>query len=295
MPSYLITGVSRGIGYEFLRQYSSDANNIVVGLVRNKDATNKKLSEDPDLKGRSNIHIIAADVTDYAALQNAVSATAKITGGSLDYIIANAGLISQFDQYDPIGDLNSGAQPDQITKEMRDLFDVNVIGNVHLFNLFVPLIQKGQAKKVIAITSGYSDVETTRTWDMLLAPLYSTSKAALNMVIAKFSAQFKKDGILFLGLAPGIVDVGYDDKGMWSSCLDVVDRFTDGFFAATPEQLQKVAAVFGEFLSKYAPDFKGPSTPEQSVALMRPVIANASIENGNAGDFISQFGNKQWL
>ncbi|KAL5386640.1 hypothetical protein DPSP01_004004 [Paraphaeosphaeria sporulosa] len=274
MPSYLITGVSRGIGYEFLRQYSSDANNIVVGLVRNKDATNKKLSEDPDLKGRSNIHIIAADVTDYAALQNAVSATAKITGGSLDYIIANAGLISQFDQYDPIGDL--GAQPDQITKEMRDLFDVNVIGNVHLFNLFVPLIQKGQAKKVIAITSGYSDVETTRTWDMLLAPLYSTSKAALNMVIAKFSAQFKKDGILFLGLAPGIVDVGYDDK-------------------ATPEQLQKVAAVFGEFLSKYAPDFKGPSTPEQSVALMRPVIANASIENGNAGDFISQFGNKQWL
>ncbi|KAF2443740.1 NAD(P)-binding protein [Karstenula rhodostoma CBS 690.94] len=274
MPSYLITGVSRGIGYEFLRQYSSDTNNIVVGLVRNKATTDKKVSEDPDLKGRSNIHIFAADITDYAGLQKAALETAKITGGSLDYIIANAGLVAPFDQYDGIGDL--GSQPEQLTKELRDLFEVNVIGNIHLFNLFLPLIQKGQVRKVIAITSGYSDIELTRNWDMTLAPLYSASKAALNMIIAKFSAQFKKDGILFLALAPGTVDVGNHDT-------------------ATPEQLQKSTAVFGELVPKYAPDFKGPLTPEQSVSLMRTVIVNASIEKGNAGDFVSQFGNKQWL
>jgi NAD(P)-dependent dehydrogenase (short-subunit alcohol dehydrogenase family) len=78
--------------------------------------------EDPELNNRSNIHILAADITDYAALQviaphiasntntntsyqTAVSETAKLTGGSLDYIIANAGLITPFDQYDGIGDL----------------------------------------------------------------------------------------------------------------------------------------------------------------------------------------------
>lgn len=44
--------------------------------------------------------------------------------------------------------------------------------------------------------------------------------------------------------------------------------------------------------SAYAPDWKGPITPEQSVSLMQSVIANASIEKGNGGDFISHLGNQ---
>jgi hypothetical protein len=45
----------------------------------------------------------------------------------------------------------------------------------------------------------------------------------------------------------------------------------------------------------YAPHFTGPETPEQSVSALRSVIANASIEKGNGGDFLSHFGTKQWL
>jgi NAD(P)-dependent dehydrogenase (short-subunit alcohol dehydrogenase family) len=63
------------------------------------------VSEDPDLKGRSNIHILEADITKYDDLQKAAAQTAKITGGSLDYIIANAGLVPLFDAYEPIGKL----------------------------------------------------------------------------------------------------------------------------------------------------------------------------------------------
>jgi len=69
MPSYLITRVARGIGYEFIRQYSSDPANTVIGLVRNKVEADKKVSEDADLKLRSNLHILEADITDYSALQ----------------------------------------------------------------------------------------------------------------------------------------------------------------------------------------------------------------------------------
>lgn len=38
-----------------------------------------------------------------AELQNAVAATAQITGGALDYLIANAAYVSEYDAYDPIG------------------------------------------------------------------------------------------------------------------------------------------------------------------------------------------------
>ena len=45
---------------------------------------------------------------------------------------------------------------------------------------------------------------------------------------------------------------------------------------------------------KYAPHFKGPITPEESVKLMRETIINATVEK-NGGDYISQHGDKMWL
>jgi hypothetical protein len=41
----------------------------VIGLVRDKATTDKKIAEDADLKGRTNIHIFEADVKDYPALK----------------------------------------------------------------------------------------------------------------------------------------------------------------------------------------------------------------------------------
>ncbi|AEO64646.1 9b57afb8-39aa-4e7c-bb15-a362969ded22 [Thermothielavioides terrestris] len=273
MPSYVITGVSRGIGYEFLRQYSSDPSNTVIGIVRNKPATDKKVSEDADLKDRTNIHILEADCTDYNALKAAAEATAKITGGTLDYLIGNAGLVSKFDAFDPIGEL--GKQPELLTKTLRELFEINVIGQVHLINLFLPLLLKGQTKKVVIVSTGLADFELTNKYDLELGSLYSASKAAVNMIVAKFSAQYKKDGVLFLALSPGMVDVGH-------------------YKELTPEQLQAMGSMLTKF-ADYAPHFKGPLTPEQSVTACRKVIAEASIEKGNGGDFISHLGTKRWL
>lgn len=100
-----------------------------------------------------------------------------------------------------------------LTKTLRDLFDINVIANVHLFNLFMPLILKGQAKKVITLSTGLADPELTNNYDLILGSLYSASKAAANMIVAKFSAQYKKDGVLFLSLSPGFVEVGHYKDG----------------------------------------------------------------------------------
>jgi NAD(P)-dependent dehydrogenase (short-subunit alcohol dehydrogenase family) len=231
------------------------------------------VSEHPDLKERRNIHILQADVTDYNALQAAAAETAKITGGSLDYLIANAALVPLFDSFDPIGTLSD--QPEMVTKTLRKLFEVNVIGNIHLFKLFMPLILKGQAKKVVAISTGLADTVFTNNYDLTTGSLYSTSKAALNMVVAKYSAQYKKDGVLFLALSPGVVDTGrYDDL--------------------TAEQMEGLGGMMAKFVD-YAPHFKGPITPEQSAIAVKSVIANASIEKGNGGDFLSHLGNKQWL
>lgn len=53
--------------FEFVRQLSSDSNNIIIGLVRDKPTTEKAVAE--ELAGRSNIHILQADITDYEAVK----------------------------------------------------------------------------------------------------------------------------------------------------------------------------------------------------------------------------------
>lgn len=89
----------------------------------------------------------------------------------------------------------------------------NVVGNIHLFNQFMPQVLKGKVKKVVTISSGMGDMDFTKDYDISESPLYSASKAAMNMIAAKFSAQYKKDGVLFLSICPGMVDVGHFNNG----------------------------------------------------------------------------------
>lgn len=139
-------------------------------------------------------------------MKAAAEETAKITGGTLDYVIGNAGWVSMFDNFD--GFRNLASDPEGITKTMRELNEINVTGNIHLLNLFTPLLLKGQTKKAVVITSGFADPDFTNEWEVAVAPLYAVSKAAVNMVIAKFNAEYKKDGVLFMAVCPGMVDTG---------------------------------------------------------------------------------------
>ena len=89
------------------------------------------------------------------------------------------------------------------------LSETNVVGNIYLFYLFLPLVMKGKVKKVITISTGLADLDLTNECEVDIGALYAASKAAMNIIVAKFNAQYKKDGVLFLSMSPGLVDVGH--------------------------------------------------------------------------------------
>jgi len=97
---------------------------------------------------------------------------------------------------------------DELEKVLTDLNQTNIIGNICLYNLFLPLVLKSNEKKVITLTSGHADLELINVYDLEISALYSAFKAALNVIVAKYSAQYKKDGVLFVSISPGVVDVG---------------------------------------------------------------------------------------
>ena len=70
------------------------------------------------------------------------------------------------------------------------IFHTNVLGNLHLFNLFLPLVMKGRVKKVIAISSGHGDLDFIKATGMTTSAFYAASKAAMNVIVAKFAAEF---------------------------------------------------------------------------------------------------------
>ncbi|KAK0507094.1 hypothetical protein JMJ35_010552 [Cladonia borealis] len=272
MSVYVISGVSSGIGYGFLKSISEDPQNLVVGIVRNKAATEQKVAT--ELGKRSNVHIVHGDFTNYASLKQAAADTAKIVGErGIDYLVANAGFPAQFDAYSPIGEL--GEEPEKLDAVADKLFKTNVTGNIHFFNLFMPLVLKSKTKKVIAITSGHADLDFINNFDVENCALYSASKAALNIIVAKFSAQYKKEGVLVFSMSPGVVEVGH-------------------FSALTPKQTEGLMKFMGR-AQAYAPHFKGPVPVEEAVKTIRSLWERASIETGYAGAFVSHFGNKQWV
>lgn len=85
---------------------------------------------------------------------------------------------------------------------------VNTIGPINVINAFLPLLRTASVAstaRVVAISSGLADLETTTRAELGMQAPYSMSKIALNMAIAKYAATFKDDNFVFLSISPGFV------------------------------------------------------------------------------------------
>lgn len=92
-----------------------------------------------------------------------------------------------------------------LVKDLQVCFEVNVIGVISTIQTFIPLLRKGNAKKVFTLSSGMADIDLINQIDVAVAAPYSISKGALNIAVAKYSALYKGEGILFMAVSPGFV------------------------------------------------------------------------------------------
>jgi NAD(P)-dependent dehydrogenase (short-subunit alcohol dehydrogenase family) len=120
-------------------------------------------------------------------------------------------MIPKWSAYDSLSEL--GEQPAQLEEELISTFRTNCVGNIHLFNLFMPLILAGTVKKVITLSTGMADADLITKYSLTVGAPYSISKAAMNFAVASYSAQYAKDGVLFMGISPGFVQTGQYDGG----------------------------------------------------------------------------------
>ena len=178
-PTVLITGANRGLGLEFARQYAANGWHV-IGTARKPDAAD-------DLK-ELGIRILQLDVTDQAS----VSSLADSLGDApLDLLINNAGI---FPRESEIANVD-------IDDYMRTLA-VNTAGPVLVTAAVLPNLRRGDAKKIVNITSRLGSIEYNTQGGFYG---YRESKAALNMFTKTLASELGPAGFICLTLHPGWV------------------------------------------------------------------------------------------
>ncbi|KAI5840562.1 hypothetical protein DFP73DRAFT_500434 [Morchella snyderi] len=263
MPSYVITGAARGIGHEFVKQLSADANNTVFALVRNKSTSQKVVA-----LARPNIHLIEADVANYTAVKAAAKEVSDITGGKLDVLIHNAADTDPEGALLVLSEYTDDSQIEHFTKT----FQTNALGALHTANSFLSLLSAGTTRKAILISSGIASQPLNEAAGIATHVPYIISKTAANTLWWKYAIEFKDQGFTFLAMSPGYVDSGSGPGD---------------------EKEQEGVRKFEAAVKGLLPNFKGKITMEESVRDQLETIGRVGPEF--SGKFVSQWGNQEWV
>lgn len=94
---------------------------------------------------------------------------------------------------------------------------MNTLGLVNVVHAFLPLVRKGTVKKIANLSTGMADLELILKADLEQATPYSASKAAANVVGAKYGVALKEEGILFLSISPGYVMTEANQQGKFGT------------------------------------------------------------------------------
>jgi NAD(P)-dependent dehydrogenase (short-subunit alcohol dehydrogenase family) len=195
MRSALITGASRGIGLEFVRQHLADGWQVYATC--HKAASAGQLNTIKS-NGRGQIHILEMDVTDAAQVK---AVAEQLKGNPLDVLINNAGTV------EPIF-YGSGAYEGNDGPDLRnydfdawlELLKTNVLGPARVCGAFVDNLAAGERPVAVNISSTLASIAST--WQAGRYG-YRTSKAALNMLTRSIGEWYAKRGIILVSISPG--------------------------------------------------------------------------------------------
>lgn len=182
MPTTLITGANRGLGYEFARQYVGNGWRVIA-CVR-----------DPAKAGAltalgSGIEVRKLDVSDFAA----IDALAKdLAGTPIDVLILNAG-------HNPQGEAPTAAVVDYAA--WPETFRVNTMAPMRMAVAFSSHVAASQKKVIAAVSSGGGSVSLARGGNYA----YRSTKAALNACMSGLAREYAARGLIIAMLAPGWV------------------------------------------------------------------------------------------
>ncbi|WBX77585.1 SDR family oxidoreductase [Tenacibaculum ovolyticum] len=178
MKNIVITGTSRGIGFELAQQFANEGHNVLA-LSRNTEPL-KKINH-------KNITTISVDLSNNEDLKKATTFIKK-EWKTVDVLINNAGkLINK-----PFTDLT--------TIDFEEVYKVNVFAVAELTRQLIPFLTKGSH---VVTVSSMGGIQGSMKFPGLAA--YSSAKGAVITLSELLAEEYKEQQIAFNVLALGAV------------------------------------------------------------------------------------------
>lgn len=178
--SAVVTGASRGIGLAVARAFSGAGARLIL-LARG--------ARQLEIAARDlDAHLLSCDVGDHAALERAIAAIAKATGGAPDILVNNAGLFEL-------------ARVDDTTPSAFEAaLDVNLVAPFRIIRAFVPAMRARRRGDIVSIGS----IADHTTFPDNGA--YAASKHGLRALHDVLRAELRGSGVRVTLISPGPVD-----------------------------------------------------------------------------------------
>ncbi|WP_339610627.1 SDR family oxidoreductase [uncultured Planktosalinus sp.] len=178
MRNIIITGTSRGIGFELVQLFAREGHNVLA-LSRNELPCKKLHLE--------NVTAISCDLSNEEQIKNAVDFV-KEKWTHVDVLINNSGLLIN----KPFEQLTS--------QDFMDVYKVNVFGLAAITQAVLPFMQKDS--HVLSISS-MGGIQGSMKFPGLAA--YSSAKGAVITLTELLAEEYKETGPSFNAMALGAV------------------------------------------------------------------------------------------
>jgi short-subunit dehydrogenase len=184
----ILTGASSGIGLALARELSRRGYELAL-LARRGELLEELASE---LKTKA--IPLACDVTDLAAVRDAVRRAEEQMGGAFDLAVANAGISIP------------GVASKFKVEDAEQIIRVNVLGMLYLFDAVIPSMIAAKQGRFVGIASiaGLRGLPTGAT--------YSASKAAMQTFLEASRVELRPYGVGVTIVNPGFIATPLTEK-----------------------------------------------------------------------------------
>lgn len=207
MPNAVfVTGADKGLGFALARAFVQADYQVFAGQYAESAALNALAEEH-----REGLCVVPLDVTKLDSVKTAYE-TVKSKTDVLDILINNAAIYLR----------DRDIELEQLDLEVVEgTMDTNAYGPLRMTQQFLPLLEGGQGKKIINISSEAGSItDCTRTsWFG-----YNMSKAALNMQSQILQNYLKPRGFRVLAVHPGWMNTDMGGENAPDAPADIASR-----------------------------------------------------------------------
>ncbi|CAO3690307.1 unnamed protein product [Rhizopus stolonifer] len=193
MVSFVVTGASRGLGLEYVKQLSARGD-TVFACARNPDQS-QALTQIVD---NQKVFAVKLDVTCEKSIKEAADEISKHAPEGVDVLVNNAGITGTEDNIEKVS-----------KDELHQIFETNVVAVNEVTKGFLPLLRKRgneRVKKIVNMSSILGSIKGAGSPGLAFfnsIASYRVSKTALNMVTKLQSIHLAKENFIVYSIHPG--------------------------------------------------------------------------------------------